>query len=113
MNYKMKDVLRKLDEFHAIIGFENLTEEDLHTIYDAQEPFIIKKSEWKRALMLGMNMPKRTIDEWWSDFKDLDYLRPLKLDSRSKSEEALLNINVIKRDLDAFYGSGAEDCLEE
>ena len=108
MTHKLNDVLKTLDEFQAKIGFENFTDEDADTIYDA-EPFIIKKSEWRRALMLGMQLPKRATGEWWTDFVDLGYLRPFRTED-SKDEQALLNSKIIKRDVEEYYG-GIEQYL--
>lgn len=115
MTHRMADVLRALDEFQVHIGFENFTEDEVDSIYDVEDPFVIKKSEWRRALVHCRNMSKRGVDDWWNDFVNLGYLHPIDSESKSKKykdEEAWFQVGILKRDIDAFHG-GMEKYLEE
>ncbi len=106
MTNRIKDVLRTLDQFQIKIGFENFSDDDAVSIFDCEKPFVIKKMEWKKALMWGMDMPSRAIGEWWNDFVELGYLQMI----QDKEPQAWLQISLIKRDIEEFHG-GIEDYI--
>ena len=89
-----------MEKFNLKIGFSNLDNDEIESIFDCDTPFIILKSEWKRALMLGLEMPPRTINDWWSDFVDLRYLVPVE----GNEPQAWFQVNIIRRDIEEYYG---------
>ena len=98
----IKDVLKALDEFQIKISFSEFKDDECDSIFETASPFVIKKSEWNRALMLGMNMPLRSRNEWWSQFVELGYLE---LIAGSKEPEAWFQVEKLVRDITEYHGS--------
>ena len=101
MTHKIWDVLKTLDEFQFKNGFKNFRDEDVVSIFETELPFIIEKTEWKRALLWNMGMPVRTINEWWALFEELGYLEAI----GERKPGALLQVSIIRKDLEQHYGS--------
>ena len=96
MTHKMKNILKTLNDFQILNGFENFNDENAVYIYESEMPFIIKKTEWKRAFLWGMGMSIRTINETWDLFEELGYLQP----TGDNEPQAWLQVATIRRDIE-------------
>jgi len=101
MTRRIQDVLRSLEDYQIKIGFDDYKDVNAASIYETESPFIIKKSEWERALMLGMGMPIRAVGDWWKQFQKLGYLVSLP----EEEPQAWLLISNIKRDIEPYHGN--------
>lgn len=98
---KIKDILKSLDDFQIRIGFSEFKDDACDSIYESSAPFVIKKSEWNRALMLGMDLPLRPRNEWWTQFIELGYLETI---PNNKDPAAWLQVAKISKDITEYHG---------
>ena len=107
----IKDVLSCLDKFNITRGFSGFTDEEVVSILDTNEPFLIKKSEWLRALQWGRDMPKRSCDDWWANFLELGYLVPA--GDTVKEQSAWFQPELIRLDVEEFKGRTTKEYMED
>ena len=102
MSRTLKEILRSLNEYQLRYGYEEYNDDSADTIYDADD-FVIRKSEWTRALSYLLEMPSRPINAHWNEFVSLGYLSGVK--KGPKGDEAILRVSFISEDIVVFSKS--------